>query len=212
VVFVSHDIDEAMKMADKVAIFRNGKLEQFAGPDELLARPATPFIADFVGADRALKRLRLLRAGAALVALEAVVRPGDSKGAARAALALHPHGEAVFIDINGKPAGYFTASRLDAVPERLEASMALSLPATVRADDDLRSVMSMMLAHGVSWFAVVDEAGRFAGYVTHAGIAEMARASCAGGAAFAGAVDVAVAPERGLDPVPLVNSRAEEGV
>jgi osmoprotectant transport system ATP-binding protein len=212
VVFVSHDIDEAMKMADKVAIFRNGKLEQFAGPDELLARPATPFIADFVGADRALKRLRLLRAGAAVVAIDALVRPGDTKSAARAALASHPHGEAVFIDANGKPAGYFTASRLDAVPERLEASMALPLPATVRTDDDLRSVMSMMLAHGASWFAVVDEAGRFAGYVTHACIAEMARASCAGGAAFAGALDLPVAAERDLDPALLAKSRAEEGV
>jgi osmoprotectant transport system ATP-binding protein len=90
--------------------------------------------------------------------------------------------------------------------------MALPLPATVRTDDDLRSVMSMMLAHGVSWFAVVDEAGRFAGYVTHTGIAEMARASCAGGAAFAGALDLPLTPERDLDAALLAKSRAEEGV
>jgi len=58
VLFVSHDIDEAVKMADRVAIFRAGRLEQYAAPDELLARPANDFVAGFVGTDRTLKRLR----------------------------------------------------------------------------------------------------------------------------------------------------------
>src|SRR5207302_9215838 len=66
VMFVSHDIDEAVKMADKVAIFRAGKLEQFDSPDTILAHPASSFIADFVGTDRTLKRLRLVKVGDAL--------------------------------------------------------------------------------------------------------------------------------------------------
>jgi osmoprotectant transport system ATP-binding protein len=61
ILFVSHDIDEAVKMADRVAIFRAGKLAQFGPPDELLARPADDFVASFVGRDRTLKRLRLIR-------------------------------------------------------------------------------------------------------------------------------------------------------
>ena len=58
VLFVSHDIDEAVKMADRIAIFRAGRLEQYAAPDELLGRPANEFVASFVGSDRTLKRLR----------------------------------------------------------------------------------------------------------------------------------------------------------
>jgi osmoprotectant transport system ATP-binding protein len=61
ILFVSHDIDEAVKMADRIAIFRAGKLAQFGRPDELLARPADEFVASFVGRDRTLKRLRLIR-------------------------------------------------------------------------------------------------------------------------------------------------------
>jgi osmoprotectant transport system ATP-binding protein len=61
ILFVSHDIDEAVKMADRVAIFRAGRLAQFGRPDELLARPADEFVASFVGRDRTLKRLRLIR-------------------------------------------------------------------------------------------------------------------------------------------------------
>jgi len=61
ILFVSHDIDEAVKMADRVAIFHSGRLVQFAAPDELLAKPADAFVASFVGSDRTLKRLRLIR-------------------------------------------------------------------------------------------------------------------------------------------------------
>ena len=61
IVFVTHDIDEATRLGDRVAILRDGALVQCAAPGELLLRPADTFVEDFVGADRALKRLALLR-------------------------------------------------------------------------------------------------------------------------------------------------------
>jgi osmoprotectant transport system ATP-binding protein len=64
VIFVTHDIDEAIKMGDRIAILREGGvLAQYATPDEILAHPADDFVARFVGADRALKRLALSRVG-----------------------------------------------------------------------------------------------------------------------------------------------------
>jgi osmoprotectant transport system ATP-binding protein len=59
VIFVTHDIDEAIKMGHRVAILKDGELVQYGTPDEILASPANDFIADFVGADRGLKRLLL---------------------------------------------------------------------------------------------------------------------------------------------------------
>jgi osmoprotectant transport system ATP-binding protein len=60
VVFVTHDIDEAIKMGDRIAILREGgHLVQYASPQEILAAPADEFVAQFVGADRGLKRLSL---------------------------------------------------------------------------------------------------------------------------------------------------------
>ena len=62
VLFVTHDIDEAIKMGDRIAIMREGgKVAQYATPAELLMDPADEFVEDFVGADRALKRLALMR-------------------------------------------------------------------------------------------------------------------------------------------------------
>jgi osmoprotectant transport system ATP-binding protein len=64
VIFVTHDIDEAIKMGDKIAILREGGvLAQYASPAEILASPADDFVAQFVGADRALKRLALSNVG-----------------------------------------------------------------------------------------------------------------------------------------------------
>ncbi len=62
VLFVTHDIDEAIKMGDHIAVMREGgKVAQYATPAEILMSPADEFVEDFVGADRALKRLALMR-------------------------------------------------------------------------------------------------------------------------------------------------------
>ena len=65
VLFVTHDIDEAIRLGDRVAVMRGGKLVQYAPPGELLAHPANDFVAQFVGSDRGLKRLALLTVGGA---------------------------------------------------------------------------------------------------------------------------------------------------
>ena len=59
IIFVTHDIDEAIKMGDRIAIMRDGNLVQYATADEILSSPADEFVASFVGADRGLKRLRV---------------------------------------------------------------------------------------------------------------------------------------------------------
>ncbi|MET3893106.1 osmoprotectant transport system ATP-binding protein [Bosea sp. OAE506] len=73
VILVTHDIDEAIRMGDVVAILKDGRLVQYDTPDRLLAAPANDFVADFVGADRALRRLSLVRATEA-------VEPGEAAG------------------------------------------------------------------------------------------------------------------------------------
>ena len=66
VVFVTHDIDEAVKLGDRIAIMRDGHLVQYDVPERILAYPADEFVAGFVGAERALKRLSLARVADAL--------------------------------------------------------------------------------------------------------------------------------------------------
>jgi len=81
IVFVTHDIDEAIRLGDRVSILRDGRLVQDATPGELLLHPADGFVEEFVGADRALKRLALLRVQ------DAQLEPGDDDGPPLAASA-----------------------------------------------------------------------------------------------------------------------------
>ena len=116
VVFVTHDIDEAIKMGDRVCILREGGiLAQYDTPENILAAPADEFVAQFVGADRGLKRLALKRLDD--VDLQPV--PNELNGAPRApgtttlrdALSLMLTESAtgvVVVDADGQPKGYVT--------------------------------------------------------------------------------------------------------
>jgi len=75
IVFVTHDIDEALKMGTRIAILRAGRLVQFDRPEAILAHPADAFVEAFVGSDRALKQLGLLNVGRFTVAGQA---PADA--------------------------------------------------------------------------------------------------------------------------------------
>jgi osmoprotectant transport system ATP-binding protein len=120
VVFVTHDIDEAIKMGDRIAILRQGgHLAQYDTPAEILTHPADDFVAEFVGADRALKRLGL----ATLADLELSPPNGSGNGAqpiavtatVRDALSqvLAGGGKPVpVVDQEGKPAGVVTLELL----------------------------------------------------------------------------------------------------
>jgi osmoprotectant transport system ATP-binding protein len=80
VVFVTHDIDEAIKLGDRIAILREGGvLAQYASPAEILSDPADDFVAQFVGADRALKRLGLTTLADVPLAVLNGHKPGDQK-------------------------------------------------------------------------------------------------------------------------------------
>ncbi|MGH8759624.1 MAG: ABC transporter ATP-binding protein [Burkholderiales bacterium] len=181
IIFVSHDIDEAVKMADKIAIFRAGKLEQFDSPDNILAKPANSFIAGFVGSDRALKRLRLLCAQQALTASGCSVRVGESSARAHSLMAANGVEQIVLLDKDDKPQGYFSAAQLlDADGILTAAGAAHPVQATVSTRDDLRTVVSTMFASGSTCLPAVDDEGRFVGYVSQANIVELLRGSSEG--------------------------------
>jgi osmoprotectant transport system ATP-binding protein len=85
VVFVTHDIDEAIKMGDKIAILREGGvLAQYGSPEEILTNPADEFVAEFVGADRALKRLGLSTLADVELQAPNGLQPGPNRVALRA--------------------------------------------------------------------------------------------------------------------------------
>jgi osmoprotectant transport system ATP-binding protein len=118
IVFVTHDIDEAIKMGDRIAIMKDGELVQYDTPEAILARPVDAFVDEFVGSDRALKRLALIPAADVMTA---GVGAGDARpriaadASARDALAamLAAGADSVtLVDENGAPRGTITLAAM----------------------------------------------------------------------------------------------------
>src|SRR5204863_4480797 len=104
ILFVTHDIDEAIKMGDRVAVLQKGVvLAQYATPPELLMNPASDFVEDFVGADRALKRLSLLRVRDVDLWKAPIARVGEPTSAVRAAIAGADLRHPLVADPDGRP-------------------------------------------------------------------------------------------------------------
>lgn len=163
IVFVTHDIDEAVRLGDRIAVFRQGGvLEQLDTPATVLGTPATPFVADFVGADRGLRRLAVTGIDTEDLDKPSVIALDDSLAEARQVL---PEGFAVVLDASGALRGYVSASRLQGdgtVADRLQP-----LPASVEADSTLKTAMAQMLQHDAGWTAVLEpRTGRYLGVLT----------------------------------------------
>jgi osmoprotectant transport system ATP-binding protein len=156
VLFVTHDIDEAIKIGGRVAVLQNARLVQYAPPADLLERPANDFVAKFVGADRGLKRLALIEVGDLDLRQVHTVTEG--------APVQRPDGEDAYVlllDGAGRPEGWVNVERVSA--PRFERSMAdPSSPLFARATR-ARDALSQLMASGVRTGVVVDDDGRYVG-------------------------------------------------
>ncbi|WP_119461575.1 ABC transporter ATP-binding protein [Rhodospirillaceae bacterium SYSU D60014] len=174
IIFVSHDLDEAVKMADKIAIFRAGRLEQFSTPDRLLANPATPFIETFLGSDRTLKRLRLLRVAEAMLAEVDVVRREDPVEKAGELMRAKGYPAVLMLEPDGRPGGVVSGDVISGGQASARSGTcgdhAEPIRAAVPVEADLHSTVALMFTHDMPIMPCVDEDGQFQGAVTYRSI------------------------------------------
>jgi osmoprotectant transport system ATP-binding protein len=165
IVFVTHDIDEAIKMGDRIAILKEGgELIQYDTPAEILAHPANDFVAQFVGADRGLKRLALTKLGDLKLIGATCVRAGDDMGARRSSLI---EGTSVLlVDDDGRPVGEVPADRLGGGVITVAAADARRIDRTVSTEVTMRDALSLMMSDSLRPLVVVDSDGKVAGYVS----------------------------------------------
>ncbi len=174
IVLVTHDIDEAVRVADHVALLNiGGTLEQYAPPDELLHSPASAFVEEFLGEDREMKRLALKRVGELTFEQGPVLDVRSAPAEARALLD-DARSEWLGLTSHGSFLGWVhrehvdKGAPLDVLPRELPA-------AQVRPESTLREAMEVIMNSQTS-VAVIDDGGRFGGIVT----LEQIRAGLAG--------------------------------
>ncbi|MFI2425189.1 ABC transporter ATP-binding protein [Streptomyces sp. NPDC018955] len=173
IVFVTHDIDEAITLGTMVAVLREGgRLAQYAPPAELLSDPADGFVEDFLGADRGIRRLSFFSSAALELTTDAVI-PADA-GAGRIAATKAPH--LLVTDADGRPLGWAERDELTAGDIRTDRLLPYGRP-FVPGVDSLRVALDCAVLSPVGWAVAVDGGGRVTGVVSQQTIGEAVRAA-----------------------------------
>ncbi|MEU1667296.1 betaine/proline/choline family ABC transporter ATP-binding protein [Streptomyces sparsogenes] len=184
VLLVTHDIEEAVRLGDRIAVYGAGRIEQFDTPASVLGAPATPYVADFVGADRGLKRLSVTPIEPGDLEQPPVVHLDDPLAKAAARLSADGARWAVVLDDADRLHGWIP---VDAAAGAGEApgggrgggtvrDHARRMEAWLPVGSSLKRAFSTMLQHDAGWIAVLDE-DRFLGVLTPARLHEALRRS-----------------------------------
>jgi osmoprotectant transport system ATP-binding protein len=164
IVFVTHDIEEAAKLGDRIAVLsKGGVLEQYDTPAEVLGRPASPFVADFVGTDRGVRRLAVVKIEREDLAEPPVVAPDLSMDAARALANGTDSRWAVVVENGGHLQGWVS---LDTAADGKVSERCQAFPAAVPLGTSLRAALGEMLQHDVRWLPVVNGDQTYLGVLT----------------------------------------------
>ncbi len=168
IILVTHDLDEAIRLADRIAIMSRGKLVQYDTPEEILAHPADKFVHDFVGTDRALKRLSRIGVAGYLRAAPSVAIEADLETVRQA---LGDRKSVWVTDAGGIFIGWIdraglenAAGTADAVLRATADSVAITDTAT------LREALSRMLGQGIRSTPVVRQDDYFIGEISLADV------------------------------------------
>ncbi|MGD9484643.1 betaine/proline/choline family ABC transporter ATP-binding protein [Streptomyces sp. TRM70308] len=184
VLFVTHDIEEAVRLGDRIAVYGEGRIEQLDSPARLLGAPATPYVAEFVGADRGLKRLSVTPIGRADLVEPPVVSLDDPLEAAAARLRAADARWAVVLDDADGLHGWVGADALAAGTTAAAArhgtvrDHARRMDAWLPLGASLKQAFATMLQYDAGWIAVLD-GDRFAGVLTPTALHEALRRSIA---------------------------------
>jgi osmoprotectant transport system ATP-binding protein len=165
VVFVTHDIEEAVRVGNRIAVLsQGGKLEQYADPRTLLGSPASRFVADFGGADRGLKRLAVTPIDVSDLERPPVVHLADTLADARAVLDRTGARWAVVLDTGDELRGWVSAEHVAGADGRV-VDRVRRMEAWVPVSATLKHAFSVMLQEDAGWVAVLD-GSRFLGVLT----------------------------------------------
>jgi osmoprotectant transport system ATP-binding protein len=177
IVFVTHDIDEAIKMGDRIAILRDrSQVAQYDTPERILAAPADEFVADFIGRGASLKRLNLSRVRDVELTPWPTVTVGSDRDDVRRLLTGSDRGAVLVLDAERRPVRWVSAEDLDRYGDRPIDEVGLPPRAMVERQATLSDALNEMITARYGCTLVVDTSGAFLGTVDFDTIAHTIRA------------------------------------
>ncbi|MFI7102088.1 ABC transporter ATP-binding protein [Streptomyces sp. NPDC050161] len=177
VLLVTHDIEEAIRLGDRIAVYGEGRIEQYDTPARVLGAPASPYVAAFVGSDRALKQLSVTGIDRAGLERPPFARLGEPAADAVARLRAGNARWAVVLDEAGELHGWVGTEELAGAAGPVSGH-ARRMEAWVPVTGTLKQAFSEMLKHDAGWIAVL-EGHRFLGVLTPTALHEALRRTIA---------------------------------
>lgn len=158
IVFVTHDIHEAIKMGQRIALLKDGELVQFGTPAELLSKPRNEFVKSFVGTDRALKQLNLLKVEDAMMRNPVHCCFHDPSERVLEYMLKHDLQFLLVTDQNDKLRGYVNLYDLRG-HRGVVGDVTRPMTLTVSPTQNLKEALSKMLAYDLGIVVATDEEG-----------------------------------------------------
>jgi osmoprotectant transport system ATP-binding protein len=184
ILFVTHDIDEAIKIGDRIAVLREGGvLAQFDSPDRLLAEPADAFVEQFLGVDRGVRRLTFYPSNTLSLLDGPVVAYDSPAPSVRDAALAAGTPWLLVVDGERRPVGWADPA---ALPDRGPVGNARLLGyghAFTLGTDSLRAALDAAVLSATGWAVGLDEEGRVLGVISQEAIGSAIRAAHAQAAA-----------------------------
>ena len=166
IVFVTHDLDEAIKMGDRIAILQEGsRIAQYDTPERILTSPANDFVADFIGSGAALKRLTLSRVADIELARGHVVRADSSAQDALAAVRASDGGRVLVLDEQDRPRRWVEAADVQRADGRRLDELGREPDAVVQLAATLAEALNALVVASGSVVVVTDAHGAYQGLV-----------------------------------------------
>ena len=167
IIFVTHDINEAIKMGQRVVLLQDGRLVQAGLPDELLNRPANEFVKSFVGSDRVLKRLNLLKVRDAMMLNPVHCHEEDLSEKVLEQMTKCDLAFLIVADRDQKLLGYVNQYDLRG-HKGIIADVVRKLTLTVSPERNLKEALSQMLSYDLGILVAVDEEDHIRGVLNSA--------------------------------------------
>ncbi|MHA7127840.1 ABC transporter ATP-binding protein [Janibacter indicus] len=176
IVCVTHDIDEAVKLGDRILLLREGaQIAQYETPTTLLANPADEFVEDFIGAGSSLKQLSLSRVDELELQSPVLATVGDDGKAAAEAARAGGQNDVIVLDSRRRPVGWYSlkeAARMPRLPDHTEQDISV-----IDRRSTINDALDSMLASTHGGVLVTGRRDEFLGVVTFEAVTDHIRAA-----------------------------------
>ncbi len=169
IVFVTHDMDEALKLADRIVIMKDGQIHQVASPEELLRNPKDEFVAQFIGRERLSASPEMLSVAEVMIKNPVTTDPGHGLAEAVATMKKRRVNSLLVTDENDRLLGIVTARDLERNRtgyKTVAEIMRTDLP-TVSPEATLQVALERMLLDRLEFLPVVEQDGKLVGLITN---------------------------------------------